>query len=184
MALPDVNMLDGLILKQDLYKDNTLLLKKGSVLNSYILNKLNNFGYYAVEDITENSLQSMSLATASKEVALIQNDKLRSLRNREILKFAGFSSESILLLDSAKNITKNPFINNISYIFIDFSLFTEEFLQELTLLNTKKKIRIFVMNTVEEAKPNLLLNTDYLEVKFLYRPLANNYIKALLRLYS
>ena len=44
MATAHVELIDGIVLTQDLYKDNTLILKKGIVLDTYLLNKLNKFG--------------------------------------------------------------------------------------------------------------------------------------------
>ena len=44
MSIANVELTDGIILSKDLYKDNTLILKKGIVLDTYLINKLNKFG--------------------------------------------------------------------------------------------------------------------------------------------
>ena len=176
-------ILDGVILKDDLYKNNTLLLKKGSVLNSYILNKLNNFGIFPKE-YNNGIAQLADTSKNIKEILIIQKERSFAYRTKEILRYAGFESDKIFLLNSFINLREQISKNNISYIFVDSVFYCEEFLQEVFLLKNKQKINIFVLNC-EELKPQKIsYNNDFFNIKFLHRPLANNYIKALLSLYS
>ena len=72
---------------------------------------------------------------------------------------------------------------NLQSTFSAYSFYNKNILEDIFLNTTSSKVVIFVMNC-EENMLNNFYNTDYQNVKFLYRPLANSYIKALLRLYS
>ena len=176
------NLNDDIVLKEDLYKNNILLLKKGSIINNHILQKLNKFGVYPKNNnLATNFINSIN---CSKEVLIIQPDNFNAARTENILKFAGFNPEKILKLNSTENLIQKIGRNKISYIFIDKTLFSEDFVNDTLLLKNTNKIKIFVLNCSENDGKNITYNTDFQDIKFLYKPLANNYIKALLRLYS
>ena len=87
-------------------------------------------------------------------------------------------------INTLEKLFPNPDILNLKYIFVDSSFYNEDFLEEIFLRTKNKNIKIFVLNCNENTKPDITHNTDYQNIKFLYRPLASSYIKALLRLYS
>ena len=182
MSISNYDLHDGTILKDDLYKNNTLLLKKGSVINNHILQKLNRFGVYPQSHSL--IINSISDSFYSKNILVIQSDNLAAIKTENILKFAGFSSDKILVLNSTDNLSKKIGKNKISYIFIDKKLFTQDFIQETFLIKSTNKIKIFVLNCEDSEEQNIKYNTEFQDIKFLHRPLANNYIKALLSLYS
>lgn len=183
MAFSNTDTLDKLILKDDLYKDNTLLLKKGSVLNNYIINKLHKFGVKYATCINEENEITTQILT-EYEVLIINNNQFKNIRTREVLKHAGYENENILFLNSCENILlKKNLLKDIKFIFIDYALYNKDFLNELYLIKNNK-IKIFITDVPEINNKRFLHNSDFQDIVFLQRPLANNYINALLRLYS
>jgi len=177
MATRNIDLMNDIVLKEDIYKDNTLLVKKGNVLNSYLINKLNKFG---VSGIANSYHSDFSLGT---EILILQSDLYQQKRTKEILKFAGFEQDKILLLDDENLLKDKLRIKSLKYLFIDYSFYGKDLLDEIFLNSINRKLVIFVLNC-PEGTAERIYNSDYQNVKLLYRPLANSYIKALLRLYS
>lgn len=184
MSIANVELTDGIILSKDLYKDNTLILKKGIVLDTYLINKLNKFG------ITSNEIDFLKPKDENKtekknpliEVLIFQKNTFQAHRTKNILNHAGYTNENIRLLKNLDNVIfDNP---DISLVFVDSIFYTKDLLERLTLMQKHKKINIFVLNCDEFCPQNLVYNLDLINVKYLYRPLATNYINALLKLYS
>ena len=182
MATRNIDLVDEIILKDDLYKHNTLLLKRGSVLNAYLLSKLNNFGVMQYRD--EKTQEFVKSLTCEKEVLILHSENLQSIRTKEILKFAGFDADKILCVNSIKELTSSISVLGLKYIFVDSSFYNTELVNQIFLHTKNKQLKIFVMNCDETTKTSVRYNSEYQNVKFLFRPLANSYIKALLRLYS
>lgn len=189
MTVTNLDLADGLVLKEDLYKDNTLLLKKGIILNAYLINKLNNFGFYTqaiintpVAEQQQEPQQELKPQTTSTEVLIYQQNIFDSTKTKKVLEYAGFSANKISVINSMSKIPYGE--SNISYIFIDSLYYDENFVEDITLLQSKNKIKIFVLGCDNHTPKRVNFNTDSQIVKFLYRPLANDYIKALLNLYS
>lgn len=182
MATNNIDLYDEIILKNDLYKQNTLLLKRGSVLNAHLISKLNKFGVYHY-DIQRRG-KTFSSVNLEKEVIILQSNIGQMRKTKEILNFAGFENEKILLIDSKEKLFKSLTLLGLKYIFIDSSFYTPELVNQIFLEMKNENIKIFVMNCTEDLSKEISYNTDYQFVKFLCRPLANSYIKALLRIYS
>jgi len=184
MATAHVELIDGIVLTQDLYKDNTLILKKGIVLDTYLLNKLNKFGI-STDELDFRIVQSGNFEKNTKpavEVLIWQKNNFKAHRTRSILNYAGYDNEKILLVNSVDNL--NYKIKNISLVFVDSVFYNQDLIEKLTLIAHNKKINVFVLNCDEFCPPDLIYNMDLMNVKYLYRPLAAHYINALLKLYS
>ena len=188
MTLSNLNLADGAVLKEDLYKDNTLLLKKGIILNAYLINKLNNFGFYtqslvnSVEDKPQKTQPELKKQTTNTEVLIYQQNIFDSNKTKKVLEYAGFSPDKISVINNSNKIPYGE--TNISYIFVDSVYYNDDFMEDVTLLKSNNKLIIFVLGCDSHTPKHVDFNTDSQTVKFLYRPLANDYIKALLNSYS
>jgi len=182
MSTRSIDLVDGFVLKDDIYKDNTLLLKRGSVLNAYLLNKLNNFGVWQYREAKTSEFKEALLG--EKEILILETNELQARKTKDILKFAGFSDDSIVTISSSEELEQSLADLKLKYVFVDSSFYDKELIEKIFLASKNKNIKIFVTNATETTNKNVKYNTEYQNVKFLHRPLANSYIKALLRLYS
>lgn len=181
MSLVENELISGNVLQEDLYKDNTLILKRGSVLNDYLLNKLNKFG---LENICISNQKTNPLKNLVKRVLIIQKNELDSMRTRNVLHFAGFSNSDIICISDLKSLKTNINLAFVKYIFIDSKMFDKSLIDEIFLKQNNRNVKIFVMNCDNVYSQNYKYNNDFQNIKFLYRTLDKNYIKALISLYS
>ncbi len=189
MATTNVDLIDGIILKRDIYKDNVLLLKRGAILNPYLLDKLNKFGFNSdeLDDFVDKSHSEMGISQntdkyKSLKVLVLQCDDFKAFKTKNILVKAGFENDEIMVVKDLQN--QNLRDKNIVCIFVDSKLYNDDFVNDVTLLSNRNKIVIFVLGCDECMPENISFNSDYQTVKFLHRPLASSYVNALLQLYS
>ena len=182
MATNNIDLSNEIILKNDLYKQNTLLLKRGSVLDAHLISKLNKFGVYHYD--IQSQGKTLSSVSLEKEILILQSDIGQLRKTKKILNYAGFANEKILTTDSKEKLLKSLSVAGLKYIFLDSIFYSQELISQIFLNMKSQNVKIFVLNCSEDLSKEFSYNTDYQFVKFLSRPLANSYIKALLRIYS
>jgi len=184
MAAANFELNEGFILEKDIYKDKTLLLRRGVILNAYLLNKLSNFGIH-LEDLysdVENSDKSSYTDKVENEKILILNeDELAAKRMKILFKYFGYTDKNVACIKNITDVTmKNT---NVSYIFVPSYLYNDDLISKLVLSNNANKINVFVLDCNLKQPDRVFFNTDFLNVKFLYRPLSKEYIQILFKIY-
>ena len=102
--LNEIELKNEIVLSEDIYKHNTLILKKGCVLNPYLINKLEKFG---ISKYKNKSLNAQKSYNASVEILILDNDVNSSNKTRNILEFAGFESNKILQVNDTDSLICN-----------------------------------------------------------------------------
>lgn len=174
-------MSSKIILDKDIYKNKTLLLKKGSVLDNYMLQKLNNFGI-SNSEITTFAAAEVSVQDNQK-VLIVQKNKFFNRRTREIIEFAGFAPKNIFINNDTDYFDEIDF-EKLNYLFIDDEFFTEDIALQIFMGLKKNHLKVFVLNHDINNTSVINFNSDSMSVKYLYRPLAKDYIKALIKIYG
>ncbi|MDD3594267.1 MAG: hypothetical protein PHX18_06540 [Candidatus Gastranaerophilales bacterium] len=174
-------MSSRIILDKDIYKNKTLLLRKGSVLDSYLLQKLNNFGI-SNSEISGFTSAEISLQEAQR-VLIVQKNRFDNRRIREIIEFAGFAPKNIFINNDSSYFDEIDF-NKLNFLFIDDEFFTQELAAKIFMGLEKNRLKIFVLNHDINSSDTINFNSDFISVKYLHKPLAKDYIKALIKIYG
>ena len=108
-----------IVQKEDLYKNDTLLLKKGSILNSYVLNKLYNFGLENIRIGNEKNKIKILKKQVKKDILIIQKSILDIKRTQNILNYAGYQ-DNVLTLQNIKNLIDFTINNGVEINFVKY----------------------------------------------------------------
>ncbi|MFA6989895.1 MAG: hypothetical protein WC197_07480 [Candidatus Gastranaerophilaceae bacterium] len=183
----------GIILDDDILYNNILLLKKGTNLNDYLIDKLLNFGIKeAFVNITD--LEKSSVKTEITDYDLIKNQSILVINEdlKEISKIlrilpkAGFKEQNIFAIANLEILDRYIMKKNLFYIFIDHTFFNQSLINMLSQLNIKQYLNIFILGaeTFKEIRnlKELKVNNNFINIKILQKPLDSGYIKALINL--
>lgn len=164
----------------DIYKDDTLLLKKGSFIDSNIVNKLQNFGIFIDEEKSEKKDENI-FSKNGISVLIADSNEFTCLKNKKIIENSILQNGKILQISNKsllKTVIQN---NNFNFIFINYELFDEEILNEI-FLRAKEKTYIFVTNSSRKRLFAKKYNSEQIKINFLYRNIEKAYINALIKI--
>lgn len=121
-----------LVLKKDIWKKNTLILKSGKCLNQEILEKIINFGISEIYVNYEHKLNpDMDLLNnlkqnflSSQKVLIIENDQKNTNIVVKFLQKKGFQDKNIIISNNVNSIDLY-FAKSLHYIYVDFDLYNQ-----------------------------------------------------------
>ena len=166
--------------EHDIYKDDTLLLKKGTIIDSSIVSKLQNFGIFIEENRQEKENENV-LSKNTLSILVADTNEFSCIKNKKIIENSILKNGKIIQVSNKgllKTIIKN---NNFNFVFIDYELFDEEILNEI-FLRAKDKIYIFVTNSSMKKLFAKKYNSEQIKINFLYRTIEKDYINALIKI--
>ena len=164
----------------DIYKDDTLLLKKGSFIDSNIVAKLQNFGIF-IEDNTPTKQEENIISKNNISVLVADSNEFSCAKTKKILENSILKKGKIIQVSNKsllKTIIQN---NNFNFIFIEYELFDEETLNDI-FLRAKEKTYIFVTNSSRKRLFAKKYNSEQIKINFLYRTIEKDYINALIKI--
>lgn len=164
----------------DIYKDDTLLLKKGTFIDSNIVSKLQNFGIFIEENQPEEKKETI-LSKNTASILVADSNEFTCVKTKKIIENSILQNGKIIQVSNQtllKTIIQN---NNFNFIFIDYELFDEEILNEI-FLRAKDKTYIFVTNSSMKKLFAKKYNSEQIKINFLYRNIEKDYINALIKI--
>jgi hypothetical protein len=164
----------------DIYKDDTLLLKKGSFIDNNIVAKLQNFGIFIDENEPKEQEQN-ALTKNSLSILVADSNEFSCVKTKKILESSILKNGKIIQV-SNKSLLKTVILNNnFNFIFIDYEMFDEETLNEI-FLRAKEKTYIFITNSSRKRLFAKKYNSEQIKINFLYRTIEKDYINALIKI--
>ncbi len=166
------------ILNDDIWLNNLLLLKKGTLLSSTIIDKLIKFGIKKAQiepskRILNNpafhSFEGVELLK-NQYVLVIQDDFPKITKLVKSLLDTGFSDDNIFVSTEPESLEKYLSNRKLNYVFINSKNFDQKIQQVLKKVSSKRLLNIFVTesnikNISSSSKLSLsnLLNINHLE---------------------
>ena len=183
----------GIVLDDDILYNNILLLKKGTSLNDYLIDKLLNFGIkeafinVTYFDKSSDKTEINDYELIKNQSVLIINKDLREISKiLKILPKAGFKEQNIFATSNLEIIDRYIMKKNLFYIFIDHNFFNQQLVDTINQLNIKQYLNIFILEAetfTEISKlKEIKVNNNFINVKILQKPLDSGYINALINL--
>lgn len=170
-----------IILNDDVWDNNILIVKSGGYLTDSIINKLINFGIKQVsvnfpEDVDKQDNANLLKIFISSQKALIVNNNLSetSWIKKNLLSY-GIESTNIFITDDHNSINKFFRNQQINIIFINSSLYEkcQKCIDKYSLL---KNTHVFVIMGENESARKLK-NGYNSDAKFIARPLSAERLK-------
>jgi len=179
-----------LILNDDIWQNDILLLKKGRTIDDDILEKLMNFGVKQIKiDISrkksfKNSVGTHSPESINKQSVLVIREDFKSISSFvKILMESGFKDKNIFAATGIDILNRYLQNNNLNYIFIDHSLYDEKVLNIVEENTFLRIINIFIINAPQNVIPLNYIKTSrnktVINIKTALKSLNSVYIRAL-----
>lgn len=167
-------------LKDDILKNNLLLLKKGVYLDDKTIDKLINFGVkqamVKLETKNRNKFHTIDKINDVKTQRILIFQKTFTEISKVIKEFlnAGISQNCLYVTTDLNVLERYILDKNVKYVFADASLYNAKF--EI-IINQKTDLDVFLIN----CNGNSTIRSAAAEnVKRIYNPLSANVIKFLL----
>lgn len=183
-----------IVLENDIWQNNLLLLKKGVNLNGLLLEKLLNFGvkeaYVNLTPLKSNNFTEIkdNELIKNQSVLIVQKNIKEVSRSEKMLLKAGFSEKNIFVSDEISGAYK--YLNNksLQYIFIDNTLYSQNFIDTVSEQLDSRYLNMFVtdVQTLSQIRKlkEVVASKENLKIRILHKPLDSSYIKALISLCS
>lgn len=167
-----------IMLNDDIWENDTLILKSGRYLSEDLVNKLLNFGVKRVsvdfiekkeEELNQDSL--ISEFVKSQNILIVEKNLLNTAWIVRNLIDIGFNEKNIFITSDHNSINHYFKVKKINFVFLGFSLY-EKCMKSVNKYSMLKNTHAFVIMENKDSLRKIEKNY-FSEVKFLRKPLGS-----------
>lgn len=148
-----------LVLDDDIWKNKTLLVKKGGKLNYDMIDKLINFGVKETKvKIVEKDYADYDNLNLIKNqsILIVQKDFKSISKHAKMLINAGFANQNIFASNSVNFLSKYLQNKSLCYVFIDYSLYGKKAINIIKNSIYNRTIDLYILNTPIISNENFI----------------------------